>query len=128
MGVPFATSNMALPGLTAWRFQQLAQLDSTKLSFALAVAMICTIGLFSRGFYNLYLHPLRRIPGPKLAAMTSWPDFYYDVIKDGSYLFEIRKMHDKYGEFELLLIPDDRLVSYLGSHGFWSNVEGCEGF
>lgn len=61
--------------------------------------MICTIGLSSRWFYNLYLHPLRKIPGPKLSAMTSSPDFYYDVVKDGTCLFEIRKMHDIYGEF-----------------------------
>lgn len=106
MGVSFDASSMAQPGPTVWRFQQLAQLELTKLSFALALVMIFMIRIFSRGFYNLYLHPLRKIPGPKLAAITSWPDFYYDVIKDGSYLFEIRKMHDKYGEFELLSIPD----------------------
>lgn len=70
----------------------------TRSSLALALVMICTMGIFSRWFYNLYLHPLRKIPGPKLAAMTSWPDFYYDVVKEGRYLFEIRKMHDKYGE------------------------------
>lgn len=99
-----------------WRFQQLPQLGIPKPSLALALVMICTVGIFSRCFYNLYLHPLRQIPGPKLAAMTSWPDFYYDVVKDGSYLFEIRKMHDKYGEFELLSIPDALPVPTLGSH------------
>lgn len=66
---------MALPRPTAWPFQQLAQLELTKSSLALALLVIYTIGVFSRCFYNLYLHPLRKIPGPKLAAMTCWPDF-----------------------------------------------------
>lgn len=128
MDVPSDASSMALLGRTAWRFQQLTQLELTKSSFASALVIILTIGIFSRCFYNFYLHPLRKIPGPKLAAVTSWPDFYYDVIKDGSYLFEIRKMHDHYGEFGLLSIPDAWQVSYLGSHDFWSRVEGYQGF
>lgn len=94
----YGQASTALPGPTTWHFQQLAEYEVTRSSLALALVMICTIGIFSHCFYNLYLHPLCRIPGPKLAAMTSWPDFYYDVVKDGSYLFEIRKMHDKYGE------------------------------
>ncbi|KAG6366081.1 hypothetical protein INS49_000257 [Diaporthe citri] len=97
MGDSFDTSSAALPGPMAWRFQQLAQLRIPKLSLALALVMICTVGIFSRCFYNLYLHPLGKIPGPKLAAMTSLPDFYYDIVKDGSYLFDIQKMHENYG-------------------------------
>ncbi|KAL2278344.1 hypothetical protein FJTKL_14454 [Diaporthe vaccinii] len=122
MGVPFDASSMALPRPTAWPFQQLAQLELTKSSLALALLMVYTIGVFSRCFYNLYLHPLRKITGPKLAAMTCWPDFYHDVIKDGSYLFEIWKMHDKYGEFELLSISDAWLVSYSGKVSEWLNT------
>lgn len=75
-----------------------AQPEVTKSSLVLAAVIICMAGLSSRCFYNLYLHPSRKSRGPKLAAMTSWPDFYYDVLKDGSYLFEIRKMHKQHGE------------------------------
>lgn len=99
-------SSTAVRGVKAcrlpWRFQQLPLPEPTKLSFVLTLVMIWTIGIVYRCFYNLYLHPLRKIPSPKLAAMTSWPDFYYNVVKDGSYLFEIKKMHENYGEFELL--------------------------
>ena len=49
-------------------------------------------------FYNLYLHPLRKIPGPKLAAIGPYLEFYHEVIRDGQYLWEIAKMHDKYGK------------------------------
>lgn len=49
-------------------------------------------------FYNLYLHPLRKIPGPKLAAIGPYLEFYHEVLRDGQYLWEISKMHDKYGK------------------------------
>lgn len=50
-----------------------------------------------RCIYNLYFHPLRNVPGPWLAAMTPLCDFWYDAVKRGNYLWEIQKMHDKYG-------------------------------
>ena len=54
----------------------------------------------SLGFYRLFLSPLAKFPGPKLAAVSGWYELYYDVIKSkGKYIFEIEKMHDKYGEY-----------------------------
>ncbi|KAL9105017.1 MAG: hypothetical protein Q9163_000114 [Psora crenata] len=47
--------------------------------------------------YRLYLSPLAKFPGPKLAALSLWYEFYYDVVKRGKYTWEIEKMHDKYG-------------------------------
>lgn len=47
--------------------------------------------------YRLYFHPLRRFPGPKLAAITHGYEFYHDVFRRGMYLWEIEKMHKKYG-------------------------------
>ena len=52
-----------------------------------------------KAFYNISsLHPLSGIPGPKLAAATYLPEFYYDVVKYGCYTKEISKMHEKYGK------------------------------
>lgn len=49
--------------------------------------------------YNISpLHPLSPIPGPKLAAATYLPEFYYDVICLGKYTTKISEMHEKYGE------------------------------
>jgi hypothetical protein len=49
--------------------------------------------------WRLLWSPLAKFPGPKLAAVTLWYEFYYDVIKNGRYMWEIEKMHTKYGSF-----------------------------
>lgn len=65
------------------------------------LATIVTIFLGYRLLLILYnispLHPLSPIPGPKLAAATYFPEFYYDVICLGKYTTKIREMHEKYG-------------------------------
>ncbi|KAJ5250815.1 hypothetical protein N7489_001225 [Penicillium chrysogenum] len=53
--------------------------------------------LVLRTVYHLYFHPLSKFPGPKLAAATFLYEFYYDVVKSGMYIWEIERMHEKYG-------------------------------
>ncbi|GAP90688.2 putative cytochrome P450 [Rosellinia necatrix] len=48
-------------------------------------------------FYRVYLSPLSKFPGPKLAAISKWYEFYYDVVLRGQFTFQIQKMHRKYG-------------------------------
>lgn len=47
--------------------------------------------------YRLYLHPLANFPGPRIAAVTSWYEGYYEVVKNGQYSRKISKLHDEYG-------------------------------
>jgi hypothetical protein len=47
----------------------------------------------------LFWSPVAGFPGSKLAALTFWYEFYYDVIKQGQYTFKIKELHEKYGEF-----------------------------
>lgn len=51
-----------------------------------------------QALYRVYLHPLRKIPGPKLAAASYLYEFYWDVYKGGLFLFQIQKMHERYGD------------------------------
>lgn len=61
----------------------------TFLAIAVYVALRC--------IYDLFFHPLRNFPGPKRAAVWSFYEFYYDVVKDGTYLWKIEEMHRQYG-------------------------------
>ncbi|KAF3057972.1 Trichodiene oxygenase [Daldinia childiae] len=55
--------------------------------------------MISLVIYRLYLSPLAKFPGPKLAALTSWYEIYYNIFKKGGgqYIFKIKQMHEKYG-------------------------------
>jgi len=65
--------------------------------------LVATVSLISLAYwiclavYRLYFSPLAKIPGPKLAAVTLWFEFYYDVIKRGRYTWKIAEMHEQYG-------------------------------
>ena len=48
--------------------------------------------------YRLTLHPLAKFPGPKLAAISNWYEFYYDVMLHGKFTEHIQKLHKQYGE------------------------------
>ncbi|KIW16416.1 hypothetical protein PV08_06468 [Exophiala spinifera] len=47
--------------------------------------------------WRLYLCPQAEIPGPTLAKLTYWYEFYYDVVLSGQYIWKIRSMHEQYG-------------------------------
>jgi hypothetical protein len=47
--------------------------------------------------YRLFFHPLAKFPGPRLAAATDLYEEYYDVVKRGMFVWEIERMHEKYG-------------------------------
>ena len=55
--------------------------------------LVIVVGAIRR----LSFHALSHIPGPKLAALTWWYEFYFDGIKPGRYVFEIQELHKQYG-------------------------------
>lgn len=60
-------------------------------------ALIVLVYITTHIIYRLYFHPLSKFPGPTLAAISYLPEIYYDVLKGGMYIWEIERMHDKYG-------------------------------
>ncbi|ODH20230.1 hypothetical protein ACO22_05937 [Paracoccidioides brasiliensis] len=62
-----------------------------------ATCLFVTIYIIIGLVYRLFISPLSKFPGPKLAAATLWYEFYYDAVLKGQYTFRIKEMHLKYG-------------------------------
>lgn len=66
---------------------------------ALCVSAAWLVYHVLKALYNISpLHPLSKIPGPKLAGATYFPEFYYDVVLGGRYTKKIKSMHEEYGK------------------------------
>ncbi|KAJ3984515.1 cytochrome P450 [Lentinula detonsa] len=58
------------------------------------IAVSCIV---AKAIYRLYLHPLCKYPGPVFAALSSWYEAYYNIIKKGNLVVEIERLHKLYG-------------------------------
>ncbi|KAL4887211.1 cytochrome P450 [Aspergillus karnatakaensis] len=65
-------------------------------SIVLFLFLSCAVYTGVKSIARLYFHPLSNIPGPMLAAISGWYDFYYNVIHDGTYSSHWPRMHKKY--------------------------------
>ena len=70
-------------------------LISQQVGFPIVVLLIAYT--FCGVIYRLYLSPIAKFPGPRLAAVSLWYEFYYDVIKGGQYTWKIAELHKQYG-------------------------------
>jgi hypothetical protein len=59
------------------------EIASSQLVHVLILWWIAYIGL--RCLYNAFFHPLRKIPGPWMAATTPLPDFWHDAVRKGNF-------------------------------------------
>jgi hypothetical protein len=66
---------------------------------ALPVLLALSLVFYAIGLcvYRLFLHPLAKFPGPRLAAVTSFYEGYYEIVLKGQYSRQISKLHDQYG-------------------------------
>ena len=63
----------------------------------LTSAVITSLLVLSVGVRRLYFHPLSKFPGPRIAALTSWYGFYFDVVRGGIGIKRWPDLHKKYG-------------------------------
>lgn len=80
----------------------LVRAELSRSSFVLisALALIAFLAYtVALAVYRLYLSPLAKFPGPKLAALSQYYETYYELISGGGGNFtrRIKKMHDTYG-------------------------------
>ena len=67
------------------------------ISFTAVLALTILVYGSLLSLYRLFISKLSAFPGPKVAAATYWYEFYYEWWCSGKYIFEIEKMHKKYG-------------------------------
>ncbi|KAL2803089.1 cytochrome P450 [Aspergillus granulosus] len=66
----------------------------TKLGSSLPLLLLA--GGLWLALKRVYWHPLRKIPGPLLAGITGWWEFYFDVVENGTLVKRLPGLHDKY--------------------------------
>jgi hypothetical protein len=57
------------------------------------------IGLYPI-IYNLYFHPLRGFPGPRMAGATTWWKAYKEVFQQKTLALLLFDLHEKHGDIE----------------------------
>ena len=73
----------------------------TRASFTIVILPLTWVLCIA--LYRLFFSPIANIPGPTLAALTSWYECYYDVIKPGQYVWKIKELHAQYGWYTMRL-------------------------
>lgn len=81
-------------------------LHTSNFKIQLVTAVIAVV-LIARCLWlvvsRLYFSPLSKFPGPKLAALTTWYEAWYDLFskkhggRGGQFAFRIKWMHEQYG-------------------------------
>ncbi|KAJ5113433.1 cytochrome P450 [Penicillium angulare] len=80
------------------------------LTTSAAVALLWVV---AESIRRLFFHSISHIPGPRLAALTWWYEFYYDVVLPGKYIFKIQDLHREYGPI-IRITPDEIHINDVG--------------
>ncbi|KAL9622283.1 MAG: hypothetical protein Q9160_003294 [Pyrenula sp. 1 TL-2023] len=77
------------------------------------IGILLLIATLAGTLRRLYFHPLSHIPGPKLAALSWWYEFYFDGIKQGRFVLHIQDLHKQYGPI-VRVTPDEIHINDVG--------------
>ena len=83
---------------------RLAQTTYKNISVPLLLGLLILFWFAARCIYNLYFHPLSRLPGPKLWAASRLP-FIYHLLR-ATLVKRKRTLHEKYGGV-IRVAPDE---------------------
>ncbi|KAH7316957.1 cytochrome P450 [Stachybotrys elegans] len=67
------------------------------LHYLLFIFLAGVIYVGATVFYRLYLSPLSKFPGPKIAAATRLYETYFQLLRGGTFTWHIETLHDQYG-------------------------------
>jgi hypothetical protein len=90
----------------------------TVLAVAFAAVALYAFYWAAICFYNVFFHPLKSYPGPKLWAASGIPIFYWKL--KGQLPYKVKELHDTYGDV-VRIAP--RNLSYKSSTA-WEEIYG----
>lgn len=70
---------------------------ATALQYFESLSILAVVWILGLIITRLYFHPLGKFPGPRIAALTRWYEFYHDVLRDGNYVKYYPELHKKLG-------------------------------
>jgi hypothetical protein len=94
---------------------------SVLATFSATALTLTALYAFSLVIYRLYLSPLAKIPGPKLAAATNWYQEYFDLVAKShgcQFPGAIKRMHEQYGLI-VRIAPDE---IHIDDPEYWQEV------
>ena len=72
---------------------------TSNVLFLLGSLFLAWLGLkLYQGFYNVYLHPLKKFPGPLGAQLTAWYKTYIEVVKKENMTDALYRLHKQFGQ------------------------------
>ena len=78
-------------------------LPSTSPKSLEILSVVAVVWILGFSITRLYFHPLSKFPGPRIAAVTRWYEFYHDVLRDGNYVKYYPELHKKLGSTPQML-------------------------
>lgn len=95
----------------------LVELSNVHLWFSLAsvTAIVLVVIAIYKAVYRLQFSPLSKIPGPRLASLSTWYQIYYNVYLPGQLTLHIEDLHKQYGRNTILISPHITSLYLTGS-------------